>query len=91
MSLAGDGLTDELYYLLWCKRDGRRGPAGTFLADTIIYKCGAPAAWYVVCSEPLIEAPASLHVHAMHNRVHARSGTSRPPPVAPSSARTSAT
>lgn len=46
MSLAGDGICDEFYYLLWSKQPaGVRCPA-IFLPDTVVYKCGQPCAWY---------------------------------------------
>jgi hypothetical protein len=45
MSLAGDGVADELFYLLWCKNNETRRGLAVLITDTIIYKCGQPCAW----------------------------------------------
>ena len=45
MSLHGDGINDELYFLLWAKDDLNYGPQIN-IPDTIVYKFGQPVAWY---------------------------------------------
>jgi hypothetical protein len=44
MSLHGDGINDELYFLLWAKDDLNYGPHIN-LPDTVVYKFGQPVAW----------------------------------------------
>lgn len=44
MSLHGDGINDELFFLLWAKDDLNYGPSIN-VPDTVIYKFGQPVAW----------------------------------------------
>lgn len=65
MSLEGDGINDEFFYLVWCKNEFRQGPV-LWLPDTIIYKCGSPVAWYFTSRKGQVLKKHRHHLLSVH-------------------------
>lgn len=52
--IEGDGVIEDIYYLLWRKDSPYKERLNILMPDTIVFRKGRPMAWYFTSSEGVV-------------------------------------